>query len=286
MLTARRDPASRPGARGSASGACPISARRRWRARLACRHVRPRVDQPAGLGPARRLVRRPRPGLLGGDRAQLGHLADPTVTAAGAARRRRRVGGGRAGLWHRLRLRLAGPPGARPVGLDNSTRQLATARAMQVEFDLACPLLHADAERVPLADDTADLVISEYGAALWCDPYRWIPEAARLLRPGGRLVFMTNAVQVVLCAPDVGTAGRDLLRPLFGLHRVEYTDDDGVEFHLPHGDLIRLLRQTGFEVEDLIEVRAPEDAASDYDFVTGEWARDWPSEEVWFARRR
>jgi SAM-dependent methyltransferase len=41
--------------------------------------------------------------------------------------------------------------GGRPVGLDNSPRQLATARAMQEEFGIEFPLLHADAEHVPLA---------------------------------------------------------------------------------------------------------------------------------------
>ena len=75
--------------------------------------------------------------------------------------------------------------GARPVGLDNSSRQLATAKALQAEFDLRFPLVHADAERVPFNDKSFDLAFSEYGAAIWCDPYRWIPETARLLRPGG-----------------------------------------------------------------------------------------------------
>ena len=37
--------------------------------------------------------------------------------------------------------------GARPVGLDNSTRQLATAMVFQREFDLRFPLVHADADR-------------------------------------------------------------------------------------------------------------------------------------------
>ena len=52
----------------------------------------------------------------------------------------------------------------------------------QDEFEIRFPLIHADAERVPLQDSSFDLAISEYGAALWCDPYRWIPEAARILR--------------------------------------------------------------------------------------------------------
>ena len=176
--------------------------------------------------------------------------------------------------------------GARPIGLDNSSRQLATARAMQEEFGLRFPLLHADAEHVPLRDGCADLVISEYGAAIWCDPYRWIPEAARLLRPGGRLAFLGNAMLLILCSPPVeAPAGTTLLRPQFGMHRVEWPDTDGVEFHIGHGEWIRLLRANGFEVEDLIEVRPPAGATNDYGFVDVEWARQWPTEEVWLARK-
>jgi ubiquinone/menaquinone biosynthesis C-methylase UbiE len=91
--------------------------------------------------------------------------------------------------------------GARPVGLDNSAAQLATAAALQHRFGLHFPLIQASAEQVPLADATFDLVISEYGASIWCDPYAWIPEAARLLRPGGQLIFLVNAVQLILTRP-------------------------------------------------------------------------------------
>src|SRR5215472_11306671 len=42
--------------------------------------------------------------------------------------------------------------GARPIALDNSTAQLATARRLQREFGLEFPLIHADAERAPLRD--------------------------------------------------------------------------------------------------------------------------------------
>jgi len=173
--------------------------------------------------------------------------------------------------------------GARPVGLDNSAQQLATARRMQHEFGVFFPLVHADAERVPLADASFDVVVSEYGASIWCDPYRWVPEAARLLRPGGRLVFLRNSTLLMLCAPDVGPATDRLLRPQAGLHRMTWESDPGVEFHLGHGDWIRLLRRSRFEVTDMIEVYAPEDADTEYDFVSAEWARQWPVEEVWFA---
>jgi len=177
--------------------------------------------------------------------------------------------------------------GARVVGIDNSEAQLATARRLQRQHGLEFPLLHGDAEAVPYPDASFDLVISEYGACLWADPQRWVPEAARLLRPGGRLVFLTNSFLLTLCVPpqeDVAATER-LLRPAFGMHRVEWPDTAGVEFHLSHGDWIRLLRGSGLEVEDLIEPRPAVGATSRYAFVTVEWARQWPCEEVWKARK-
>jgi SAM-dependent methyltransferase len=177
--------------------------------------------------------------------------------------------------------------GARPVGLDISPAQLATARELQQRFGLRFPLLHASAEQVPFADAAFDLVISEYGASIWCDPYQWIPEAARLLRPGGRLVFLVNAVQLMLSVPDeVDLPATDrLLRPYFGMHRFEWPDDESVEFHLGHGDMIRLLRDCGFEVEDLIEIRPPAGSTTRHPLATLEWAQQWPCEEVWKARK-
>jgi hypothetical protein len=71
------------------------------------------------------------------------------------------------------------------------------------------------------------------------------------------------------------------------MHRLEF-DGEGVEFHLPHGEWIRLLRASGFEVEELLELQAPPDAESHgyYDFVSAEWGRRWPAEEIWKARKR
>jgi len=118
-------------------------------------------------------------------------------------------------------------------------------------------LIHGNAEQVPYPNASFDLATSEYGACLWADPYRWVPEAARVLCPGGGLIFLVNSVLLTLCAPEEdGLAASDrLLRPAFGMYRIEWPGDAGVEFHLSHGDWLRLLRRSGFEIEDLIEVQ-------------------------------
>ncbi len=180
--------------------------------------------------------------------------------------------------------------GARVTGIDLTPAQLETGRRCSEEFGIELELIEANAEDVPLGDRSFDLVLSEYGASIWCDPYRWIPDAARLLRPGGELVFMRNSTLSVLCAPDdpEGQVGEQLLRPQFGLHRMEWSGEEGVDFQLPHGEWIRLLRANGLEVEGLWELQAPADAEthSYYSFVSAEWARKWPAEEIWKARKR
>jgi len=178
--------------------------------------------------------------------------------------------------------------GGKVVGLDNSPAQLETARSLQKEHGVEFPLHLGTAEAMPFDDATFDIVFSEYGASIWCDPYLWIPEAARVLRPGGQLAFLANSALVMLCSHDSEEpTSETLLRPYFGMHRFEWSSDDSVEFHLPHGEWIRLLRETGFNIEALIEVQAPEGAKPHrYEHLPAlEWARRWPSEEIWKARK-
>lgn len=178
--------------------------------------------------------------------------------------------------------------GAQVVGVDPTPAQLETARRMQAEFCLEFPLVEAGGEAVPLPDASFDLAVSEHGAATWCDPDLWLAEAARLLRPGGRLVFMHTAPLATICFPDRGPVTTALQRPYFGLGRLEWSPDSGIEFQLTHGGWIDVLRRHGFEIERLIEPCAPHGATahpyySDFDL---EWARRWPVEEIWAARKR
>jgi hypothetical protein len=70
------------------------------------------------------------------------------------------------------------------------------------------------------------------------------------------------------------------------MHRFEWPDETSVEFHLGYGDWIRLLRRSGFEVTDLLELRPPEGSTTTYtNLATLDWARRWPCEQVWKARR-
>jgi ubiquinone/menaquinone biosynthesis C-methylase UbiE len=177
----------------------------------------------------------------------------------------------------------------RVVGVDVTPAQLETARRMNDEFGLGLEFLEENAERTSLPDASFDLVCSEYGASIWCDPALWISEAARLLRPRGELVFLRGSTICMLCMPDEGQVVDRLVRPQKGLYRLEWTDDDpGVEFHPSTSEMFSVLRANGFELVDFRELFAPEGAVDHeyYSHVSAEWAKRWPDEEIWRLRKR
>jgi len=181
--------------------------------------------------------------------------------------------------------------GARVTGIDNSAAQLATASRLASEHRIALTLVHGNAETVPCPDRSFDFAISEYGAAIWCDPYVWIPEAHRLLRPGGALVFLGNSTLASLCMPADGSlpVSERLEREYFSMHRFDWThaldDPGGIEFNLPISAWFRLFRETGFAVEDFLELQAPTPGAAMNSYVTADWAHRYPAEQVWKLRR-
>ncbi|HEX6868640.1 MAG TPA: class I SAM-dependent methyltransferase [Candidatus Limnocylindrales bacterium] len=175
--------------------------------------------------------------------------------------------------------------GARPVGLDLSARQLEHARRLMTEAGVDFPLIEASAEAVPLPDASFDIVFCDHGAMTFADPYRTVPEVARLLRPGGIFAFShASPIEAIAWAPDAEHAGDRLVLDYFGMHVLD--EGDVVTFQLPYGEWIRLFRANGFVVEDLIEPRPAADATSSYrDAESIAWARRWPSECIWRLRR-
>jgi SAM-dependent methyltransferase len=180
---------------------------------------------------------------------------------------------------------LLAKEGARVVGLDNSAQQLEHARRRMAEAGVEFPLVHASAEDVPLPDASFDVVFCDHGAMSWADPYKTIPEAARLLRSGGLLAFSHMSALAVICwSEESDLVGPTLERDYFALHKLD--EGDGFTYQLPYGEWIRLFRRNGLVVEDLIEPRPGPRAASTYwTEAEREWARRWPAESIWKARR-
>ena len=177
----------------------------------------------------------------------------------------------------------------RVVGVDVTPAQLDTARRMDAEYRLGIELVEANAEDVHLPEASFDLAFSEYGASIWCDPYKWIPEAARLLRSNGELMFMRHSDFVEVCSPDTDRISEKLERPLRGMLRLDWFSEDppSTNFHISDGDMFALLKRIGFDVVDFRQLYAPEDAVDHpfYSYVTADWAKKWPHEEIWRARK-
>jgi SAM-dependent methyltransferase len=174
----------------------------------------------------------------------------------------------------------------RCIALDQSRGQLAHARGNVARAGAPVRLVCASGELVPARDAAFDLVFCDHGAVSFCEPDRIIPECARVLRPGGRLVFNHATLLKDLCYDRRSERQTNRLSADYhGAGMFEWGEGT-IDFHRTYGAWIRLLRASGFVVEDLIELVPDKRATTTYpDFVPLDWARRWPAEEIWIARR-
>ena len=147
------------------------------------------------------------------------------------------------------------------------------------------PLVHGSAEAVPLPDASFDIVFCDHGAMTFADPYRTVPEAARLLRPGGLFAFNHHSpIETICWALGAETVGDRLALDYFGMHRIDDGDDVVLPAHVRGVDPA-LPRERARR-------RGPGRAATagrrDEHYRNADelaWARRWPSENIWRLRR-
>ncbi len=175
--------------------------------------------------------------------------------------------------------------GAEIIGLDNSDRQLEHARANMARAGVEFPLVLSSAESTPFERDEFEIAFCDWGGMSFGDPYKTIPEVARILRPHGLLAFNTGTpIADLVWADGADHPGERLVRDYWGLHEIPEPGEP-TGFQLGYGEWIRLFAENGFTVEALIELRPPDDATSSYrDESDREWAARWPMENIWKVR--
>lgn len=165
--------------------------------------------------------------------------------------------------------------GARVVACDISGGMLEQARRLDREHGAGpAAYLQCDAAALPLADGCVDVAFSAYGALPFAaDSGRVLAEVARVLRPGGRLVFsLTHPVRWAL--PDVpGEEGLVVRHSYFDRRPYVETDGDGVPVYVEHhrtlGDRVREITACGLRLVDLVEPEWP--PGTDHEW--GGWSR-------------
>ena len=185
-----------------------------------------------------------------------------------------------AGQWSRS---LAAE-GATVVGLDLSEAQLAAAAtAMRAA---RYPLVQGAAEQLPFAAASFDLVFCDHGGLSWAPPHLAVPQAARVLRRRGRLVFTVTSPWFAACYDsDTDRVAASLRHDYFGLGTI--TEDHGAaSYQLTYGGWIKTLRGAGLVIDDLIEPRPEPGKSSSYmETDPPDWACHWPAEMLWIAHK-
>ncbi|MGH8890495.1 MAG: class I SAM-dependent methyltransferase [Acidothermaceae bacterium] len=163
--------------------------------------------------------------------------------------------------------------GAHVVAFDLSMKQLQYARRLATSSGIAVPLLQADAQRIPLADESVDLACSAFGALPFvADSAAVLREVFRALRPGGRFVFSVSHPLRWAMPDDPGPGGLTATSSYFDRTPYVESDDDQrptyVEHHRTIGDRVREIAGAGFSLTDVVEPEWP----ARHDRIWGGWS--------------
>jgi len=167
---------------------------------------------------------------------------------------------------------------------------LATAQRLSAQYGADIRFIEGKAEQTGLPDDAFDFAVSEYGASIWCKPKTWLTEAHRILRPGGRLVFLGNHPLSLICSPlDGSPAETRLHRPYRGMWGADWTqvefEPTGVCFNLTMAGWMDLFADLGFAVTRYQELYAPQEAQGTRGAIPADWAKEYPVEQVWHLQK-
>ena len=181
--------------------------------------------------------------------------------------------------------------GARVTALDVSYGQLRESRRLDARSGVRVDrLVQADAQLLPFRDAAFDVVASAFGAIPFvADSARTMREVARVLRPGGRVVFSVTHPTRWAFPDDPGPRGLTVQQSYFDRTPYVEVDEAGqasyVEHHRTLGDRVRELVAAGLVLEDLVEPEWPDGHEREW----GQWSplrgRLMPGTAIFVARR-
>lgn len=176
--------------------------------------------------------------------------------------------------------------GAHPVGIDNSKQQLEAAKKLLTKEKLNIPLYHCSAERTPFKEESFDLVFCDHGAMSFSPPTPTLKEVSRVLKTGGHFIFnMQSPIHEMCYNASTDKVDAQLHLNYFEMEKYQDPKSGMLSFQQSFSKWIRCFLSTGFEIVDLIELQAPKDGRSTYDFAELDWAEKWPAENIWKLRK-
>lgn len=168
--------------------------------------------------------------------------------------------------------------GARVTGVEISDAQIALARQSVESAGVAVHLLRADAADLsPLPDASFDAILAIYVFPYVTEMTACLAECARLLRPGGRLLFAQDH-PIRACFWDAEMQEESVLpaRSYFDHTPLRWnfmgTDTAMTSFHRPLAQWLLWLHENNFAVQTLQELPLPDGWADDPD--TDEYTRE------------